>query len=256
MGGIYTPYRPERYTIKIIRRVWRKNVNIGLNERMITMLIDSDYNEVSCISLNSLKSDLESFTVKKNSLGTYNLYGLMWWEFVENNKPKKSLVCIRSDNLVWDYNINININENYTYIKNGRSFLSSITRQILHNFNFYNIKNDNVLITFTILNKGENGSMKYNIYEGLENYIVKINVAGVKKDEIKVVLEEGIIKVRTNPKNQTIEDVDVKVEMFEPVKDEIEIYLPNIENVEATLEDGILILTAPKKSKGIKIEIK
>lgn len=225
------------------------------------MLIDSDYNEVSCISLDSLKSDLESFTVKKNSLGTYNLYGLMWWEFVENNKPKKSLVSIKSDNLVWDYNINININEDYTYIKNGNgyvlgSFLSSITRQILHNFNFYNIKNDNVLITFTILNKGEDGSMKYNIYEGLENYIVKINVAGVKKDEIKVVLEEGIIKVRTNPKNQTIEDVDVKVEMFEPVKDEIEIYLPNIENVEATLEDGILILTAPKKSKGIKIEIK
>lgn len=225
------------------------------------MLIDSDYNEVSCISLNSLKSDLESFTVKKNSLGTYNLYGLMWWEFVENNKPKKSLVSIKSDNLVWDYNINININEDYTYIKNGNgyvlgSFLSSITRQILHNFNFYNIKNDNVLITFTILNKGEDGSMKYNIYEGLENYIVKINVAGVRKDEIKVVLEEGIIKVRTNPKNQTIKDVDVKVEMFEPVKDEIEIYLPNIENVEATLEDGILILTAPKKSKGIKIEIK
>jgi len=225
------------------------------------MLIDSDYNEASCISLNSLKSDLESFTVKKNSLGTYNLYGLMWWEFVENNKPKKTLVSIKSDNLVWDYNINININEDYTYIKNGNgyvlgSFLSSITRQILHNFNFYNIKNDNVLITFTILNKGEDGSMKYNIYEGLENYIVKINVAGVKKDEIKVVLEEGIIKVRTNPKNQTIEDVDVKVEMFEPVKDEIEIYLPNIENVEATLEDGILILTAPKKSKGIKIEIK
>ena len=33
----------------------------------------------------------------------------MWWEFVENNKPKKSLVSIKSDNLVWDYNININI---------------------------------------------------------------------------------------------------------------------------------------------------
>lgn len=225
------------------------------------MLIDSNYNEVSCISLNSLKSVLESFTVKKNSLGTYNLYGLMWWEFVENNKPKKCLVSIKSDNLVWDYNINININEDYTYTKNGDgcalgSFLNSITRQVLHNFSFYNIKNDDVLITFTILNKGEDGSMKYNIYEGLENYIVKINVAGVKKDEIKVVLEEGIIKVRTNPKKRTIEDVDVKVEMFEPVKDEIEIYLPNIENVEATLEDGILTLTAPKKSKGIKIEIK
>ena len=93
------------------------------------MLIDSDYNEVSCISLNSLKSDLESFTVKKNSLGTYNLYGLMWWEFVENNKSKKSLVSIKSDNLVWDYNINININEDYTYIKNGNGY-------VLGSFNF------------------------------------------------------------------------------------------------------------------------
>jgi len=43
--------------------------------------------------------------------------------------------------------------------------------------------------------------------------------------------------------------------MFEPTKGEVEIYLPNIESVEAKLEDGVLIITAPKVSKGIKIDI-
>ena len=50
--------------------------------------------------------------------------------------------------------------------------------------------------------------------------------------------------------------VETKIEMFEPVKSETEIYLPNIESVDAELKDGVLILTAPKVSKGVKIEIK
>lgn len=97
--------------------------------------------------------------------------------------------------------------------------------------------------------------MNYNIYEGTDNYIVKINVAGVKKEEIKVILEDGIVRVKTNPKIKEIEDMDIVVEDFKPIKSDCEIYLPNILSVEAKLEDGILILTAPKESKGIKIEI-
>ena len=114
---------------------------------------------------------------------------------------------------------------------------------------------NDVLVELTVLNDGKDGFMKYNIYEGLDNYIVKINVAGIKKDEIRVVLEDGIVKVKTNPKIEMIEDTDTKLEMFEPTKGDVEIYLPNIESVEAKLEDGILIITAPKVSKGIKIDI-
>jgi len=111
------------------------------------------------------------------------------------------------------------------------------------------------LVTLTILNDGKDGFMKYNIYEELNNYTVKINVAGVKKEDIRVVLENGIIKVKTNPKEEVNNDIETKIEMFKPVKGETEIYLPNIESVDAELKDGILILTAPKVSKGVKIEI-
>jgi HSP20 family molecular chaperone IbpA len=208
-----------------------------------------------------IKNNFESLSIKKNNFGTYNLYGLMWWEFTQNGKPTKSLVSVNSNNLRWDYKTTIEENFDHTYIRSGNggilgSFLSSLTRKILYNFSFSNIMSDDVLVTLTILNEGMDGFMRYNTYEGLDNYTVKINVAGVKKDEIRVILEDGIIKVRTNPKAQPIEDVDTKLEMFEPIKGDAEIYLPNIESVEAKLEDGILILTAPKESKGVKIDIK
>lgn len=54
---------------------------------------------------------------------------------------------------------------------------------------------------------------------------------------------------------ELVEDVDIKIEMFEPIKSDVEIYLPNVESVKAKLEDGILILTTPKESKGVKINI-
>ena len=131
-----------------------------------------------------------------------------------------------------------------------------MTRQILYQFAFTNIMSDDVLVTLTILNNGKDGFMKYNIYEGLDNYTVKINVAGVKKEDIRVILEDGIVKVKTNPKEEVNEEMETTIEMFEPVKSETEIYLPNIESVDAELKDGILILTAPKVSKGVNIEIK
>jgi HSP20 family molecular chaperone IbpA len=213
-------------------------------------------------NFSSLKNNFESLSIKKNNLGNYILYGLMWWEYKENNKNMKSLVSIKSDNLIWDSNFSIESNNEYATAYGGRSnspiahFITSITRKIFYNFRFTNIMNNDVLVTLTVLNEGKDGFMKYNIYEGLDSYIVKVNVAGVKKNEIKVLLEDGIIRVRTRPETQVLEDVDVTVETFEPVKGDTEIYLPNIESVDAKLEDGILILTAPKKSKGIKIDIK
>jgi len=212
------------------------------------------------IELSSMENNFESLTIKRNGADTYNLYGLMWWTFVRDGKKTKSLVSVKSDNLKWNYQMSYSQECEYDYIKNGNgstlgSFLRYATRQALHNFSFYNVMSEDVLVTVTILNEGEDGLMKYNIYEGLESYIVKINVAGVRKEEIKVILEDGIIKVRTSPKIEKMEDADAKLEMFEPVKGDTEIYLPNVESVEAKLEDGILTLVAPKQSKGVRIDI-
>lgn len=210
--------------------------------------------------LKDISNKFESMTIRRNGADTYNLYGLMWWEFEQDGKPTKSLVSVKSNNLIWNSNIDVIEESQYDYARNGRGstlfrFLTYLTRKILYNFSFTNVMSNDVLVELTVLNDGKDGFMKYNIYEGLDNYIVKINVAGIKKDEIRVVLEDGIVKVRTKPKNQLFEDIETKLEMFEPTKGEVEIYLPNIERVEAKLEDGILIITAPKVSKGRKIDI-
>ena len=68
-------------------------------------------------------------------------------------------------------------------------------------------------------------------------------------------MENEVIRVKTKPNVNEMEDMNTKVEMFEPIKGDIEIYLPNVETVDAKLEDGILTLIAPKQSKGVKIEI-
>lgn len=211
--------------------------------------------------MRDLSNQFESLSIKKNGLGNYILYGLMWWTFELDGKKTKSLVSVKSNNLKWQYDINISQNIDYAYCYGGisknplGSYISGMTRKLLYNFCFENIMSDDVLVELTVLNDGKDGFMKYNIYEGLDSYIVKINVAGVKKEEIRVVLGDGIVKVRTNPKIQEIEDTDTKLEMFEPIRGDVEIYLPNIESVEAKLEDGILTLTAPKESRGVKIEI-
>lgn len=185
----------------------------------------------------------------------------MWYEFAQNGKSVKSLVSVKSNNLKWVHNIEIRQNSSYSSATSGLSgatlyrFLTEITRQILYNFSFTNIHTEDVLFNLTILNEGSDEFMRYNIYEYLDSYVVKINVAGVKKEEMRITLEDGVIKVRANPKAEQLEDADTRLEMFKPTKGEIEIYLPNIESVEAKLEDGILVLTTPKMSKGTRIEI-
>lgn len=203
------------------------------------------------------ENKFESLSIKKNNLGNYILYGLMWWEYTQDDTKVKSLVSVKSENLQWDYDMQIRNNSDYTYCNGIRSFLTYQTREMFYNFSFKNIHDyNNVFVSLTVLNDGKDGFMKYNIYEGLENYIVEVNVAGVKKEDINVTLEDEVIRVRTRPQVKKIEDIDTTLEMFKPIKGDTEIYLPNVESVDARLEDGILILTAPKQTKGVKIEIK
>jgi HSP20 family protein len=210
--------------------------------------------------ISDIQNKFESISIKKNNLGNYVLYGLIWWEFNQDNVKTKALCSVKSDNLIWKPDIHYEQNSDYTYVRNGHgavlySFLTSMTRKVLYNFTFENIFNQDVLVELTILNGKKDEYMTYNIYESVDNYLVKINVAGVKKEEIKIILEDGIVKVKTNPKLEENEEMETLLENFKPVKSECEIYLPNIESVQAKVEDGVLILTAPKISKGIKIEI-
>lgn len=207
-------------------------------------------------AIKDIKNSFESMIIKKNNLGNFVLYGLLWCEYEKNSEKIKSLTSIKSENLVWNYNMEILYSPTYEFGYSDNVFIEPMIRNFLHNFSFTNIfDRDKVFVTFQTLNKGDEGFMNYNIYENLDNYIVQVDMAGVKKNEIRVTLEDNIIKIKANPKKQNDEDLETKVEMFKPVKGEVEIFLP-VESVEAKFEDGILILTAPKVSKGVNIEIK
>lgn len=215
-------------------------------------------------AISQIENEIEFLTIKKIEHNRYVLYGLMRWGYIENGVPTKSLVSIKSNNLIWKFDVDITQDSSEVFARGGsnniivHSFLLPLTKKILYQFELENITNsqDDILVTFTILNKRKDGFMEYNIYEGLENYVIEVNVAGVKKEEIKVVLEDEIIKIRTNPKARNLEDFDTKLEMFEPIKSETEVYLPNINEVEkAELKDGVLTLTVPKASKGIEVKI-
>lgn len=204
---------------------------------------------------------LESLSIKRTNHNTYNLYALVRHFHIVNNEPIEYLINIKSNDLKWDYTLNILTCFETIEIKGGYSdsrlisFLDRVTREVLHNIQLKNMHHNETIVEFTILNKGDE-LMEYNIYEDLEFYIVEVNVVGLTKKEISVVLEDEIIRVKTKPQksNKNI-DLETKLETFKPIKSETEIYLPNVEEVNAKLENGILILTVPKISKGVKINI-
>lgn len=214
------------------------------------------------IKLCDTRTNIESISIKRVNKNQYRLYGLMWIEYTKNDNAEKSLVSFKSNNLKWKPNFSIQEECSRYQISGGYNnnvifdVLDHISRKIFYNFTFENIHTDDVLVDFTILNKKGGDFMEYNIYETLDNYIVKINMAGVKKEDIRVILEDGIIKVKAKPNAKEVEDVETMLETFRPASGETEIYLPNIETVEAKLENGVLILTAPKVSKGVNIDIK
>lgn len=194
----------------------------------------------------------ESVSIKSNCNGLYNLYMLWWAESID--QKEKSLISLKSYNV--SFNTNIEINRDYQDVVGGRGV---VLHRFLRNYEMlYNLqftKNMDILFEFQILNKGD-GIMNYNVFEGLENYTVQVNVAGFTRDELSIVLEDGVIRIRTKPISKlNIEEDDCLTKNFDKYKSECEIYLPNVESVDAELKDGILYLNIPKVNKGVKIEL-
>lgn len=99
--------------------------------------------------------------------------------------------------------------------------------------------------------------MTYNIFETPESFEVQVNVPGFTSDELTVLLEDGIVRVKARPKSVTNDDDrEIILQNYEKQKQEVEFYVPNSESAEAELKNGILYITVPKKAKGMKVEIK
>lgn len=117
------------------------------------------------------------------------------------------------------------------------------------NFSFFQIKNDMF-------------NLRTNIKEMEKGYLFEINVAGVKKEDIDIDVEDNYLIVTVNENNEK-EEKNVSYLRKEIVYKSCKrkYYIGNIkeEQINATLKDGLLFINVPKEelnTKSSKIEIK
>lgn len=117
------------------------------------------------------------------------------------------------------------------------------------NFSFFQIKND-------IFN------LRTNIKEQEQSYLFEVNVAGVSKEDIDISVEDNYLIVTVNENNKK-EDTTTNYLRKEIVykSSKRKYYIGNIKEnqINATLKDGLLLITVPKEdttTKSNKIEIK
>ena len=130
-----------------------------------------------------------------------------------------------------------------------KNSISLFTDLFDENFNFFQVKND-------LFN------LRTNIKELEKGYLFEINVAGLKREDILIEVEDGYLLV-TAKENTEIEATPGtylrKEIVYKSCKRKY--YIGNIkeDQVSATLKDGILYINIPKEeqiTKTNKIEIK
>ena len=116
-------------------------------------------------------------------------------------------------------------------------------------FSFFQIKND-------IFN------LRTNIKEQEQSYLFEVNVAGVSKEDIDISVEDNYLIVTVNENNKHEHNTTNYLRkdiVYKSIKRKY--YIGNIKEnqINATLKDGLLLITDPKEdttTKSNKIEIK
>ena len=93
----------------------------------------------------------------------------------------------------------------------------------------------------------DNEKPVYDVIETDENYIIKTYLAGIKKDDIKIKIENGTLSIKAKRK----EEENVKYNYKKSFAGTYKLYFKlqdnmDIENINATMEDGILKITLQK----------
>ena len=94
------------------------------------------------------------------------------------------------------------------------------------------------------------------IKETNENYLIRIEVPGYTKEEVKAEISEGTLTIRADHKEEKKDKINWQINGSY----NIQLLLPeyvDTENANADLKDGVLIIDIPKKYKeAIQIKIK
>lgn len=96
-------------------------------------------------------------------------------------------------------------------------------------------------------------SLAADFYEDNDNYYVKVELPGVRKDDVKVAFEDGVVALKAS-RVQKQHEKEHKVEYQRSFRIPKEV---SSEKISANFEDGLLTLTLPKapEVKPKKIEV-
>ena len=103
---------------------------------------------------------------------------------------------------------------------------------------------------------------EYRIEEDEKHYIIEMDMPGVKKEDLEIGIKENILSISAKRKKTVkAENGEAKEEVIARYEQSFNISTKgiDIENIEANLVNGVLIVTLPKKEElkyEKKIEIK
>ena len=101
-----------------------------------------------------------------------------------------------------------------------------------------------------------------NVEEDDKNYLIEMDMPGVKKEDLEIGIKENILSISAKRKKMMkSENGESKEEVISSYEQSFNISTKGIdvENIEANLNNGVLIITLPKKEEfkyEKKIEIK
>ncbi len=126
---------------------------------------------------------------------------------------------------------------------------------------FYNMLDDFFADSRLIRRNLGNNAFKMDVQDNEKDYVVSADLPGVKKDEINISVNEGRLGI-TVSRNEEKENKEENYLHRERKQSSMtrSVYLGEIDasDIKAKLEDGVLIITVPKKEKvdnTIKVEI-
>lgn len=113
------------------------------------------------------------------------------------------------------------------------------------------------------VNGKERPSLALDIYDGKDHFTVKADIPGMKKEDIEISIQEGVLTIRGEKKEETEKNEKgvLRTERFYGMF-ERSVALPSVVDeakVKASYKDGVLELVIPKKEeskpKQIKIDV-
>jgi HSP20 family protein len=132
--------------------------------------------------------------------------------------------------------------------------LPTISRRSFRSFLMPNLFNDDF---FPVLSNTTSSIPAVNIKEDEKNYILELAVPGIDKKDLKIDINEDVLTISSETKNETEEDNDgYKRKEFSYSSFCRSFYIPdnvNRDNIEGNYKDGILSINLPIQEEKNKI---